>query len=141
MRNTNKKRGGIGGFWDTMAPEQPPAPANEVPPTDEAAPTNDPTPVRQTPARPRRQMAPPTPAPATAPSPSAPAAPPRGPGRPRNEEPKARTTVNMSPRSWRLLEALRYRARMQGQRSTTYADLLDEAIALLAEQRNITLDE
>ena len=137
MSNVNKKRGGIGSFWDNFAPEQPEAPADEVQPTrrqERAQP-------RTTPARPRQQT---TPLPQTAPpAPLAPepTTPQRGPGRPRNEEPKARTTVNMSPRSWRLLEALRYRARMQGHRSTTYADLLDEAIALLAEQRKITLDE
>ena len=137
MSNANKKRGGIGGFWDNFAPEQPESPADEVQPTTRQERTQQ----RKTSERPRQQT---TPLPQTAPpAPLAPepTTPQRGRGRPRNEEPKARTTVNMSPRSWRLLEALRYRARMQGRRNTTYADLLDEAIALLAKQRNVTLED
>ncbi len=137
MSNANKKRSGIGGFWDTLAPEQPEVPANEVQPTTGQERTQQ----RKTPARPQQQTIPPPQTAPPAPLAPEPATSQRGRGRPRNEEPKARTTVNMSPRSWRLLEALRYRARMQGHRSTTYADLLDEAIALLAEQRKITLDE
>jgi hypothetical protein len=131
MSNANKKRGGIGGFWDTLAPEQ------LAPPADDTSRTDDQTPAQQRqPSTRRRQQTPPVaPLPVTLPEPK------RGPGRPRNEEPKARTTVNMSPRSWRLLEALRYRARMQGRRNTTYADLLDEAITLLADQRNVTLED
>lgn len=137
MSNANKKRGGIGGLWDRIAPEEPEAKAPEELPITRQERTQQ----RKTPAR-SRQQTPPLPQTAPlAPSAPEPAAPQRGRGRPRNEEPKARTTVNMSPRSWRLLEALRYRARMQGRRSTTYADLLDEAIALLAEQRNVTLED
>lgn len=114
MSNAGKKRSGLGNFWDTVAPEQ--------------------EQVDQAP------IAPPRPNPVEA-RPSADTSPPRGRGRPRSEEPKARTTVNMSPQSWRLLEALRYRARMEGQRNATYAHLLDEAIALLAEQRGVIAEE
>ena len=141
MSNANKKRGGIGGFWDNFGPEQP------SPRPDETAPTarQPGTIKRDTSARPRRQATTTQPQvepqPVPEPSITTPVPQQRGRGRPRNDEPKARTTVNMSPKSWRLLEALRYRARMQGQRSTTYANLLDKAIALLAEERGITLDD
>jgi len=36
---------------------------------------------------------------------------------------------------------MRYQARMRGQRNATYVNLLDEAIALLAEQRGVVIEE
>ena len=134
MSDQSKKRGtrkGIAGMWDSLAPP-PPLPATELPPreppadesaapqtggsdADEHAVVKDVLEPASNTIRPR--------------------------GRPPLAEPKARTTINVSPRTLQLLETMRYQARMRGQRSATYSDLLDEAVEVLAQQRNITLPD
>src|SRR3954451_22432064 len=114
---SSKKRSGIGGFWDTVAP-----PDNQVAPeaaTQSSAPTVE---------------APDVPETRTDPPPARPAARPTRPrGRPPTGVTKERMTVNLDPRSLQILEQLRYQARMQGRRNATFSDLLDEAVALLAK--------
>ena len=125
MSNTPKKRSGIGGFWDTVAPpaeelrsvpaaptEQPasPTPSNEVDVTNSVA-------TAGAEAQSRDIAVPSTPRPR---------------GRPPSSVPKERMTVNLSSRSLHILESLRYQARMRGRRNATFSDLLDEAVELLA---------
>ena len=126
MSNTPKKRSGIGGFWDTVAP-----PAEELQPAP-AAPAEQPAPPVQT--REVDVTIPATAAVAEAQSRDVAAtSAPRPRGRPPSGVPKERMTVNLSSRSLQILESLRYRARMSGRRNATFSDLLDEAVELLAK--------
>ena len=133
MSSPGKKRGGIGNFWDAVAPPaeeiEPPAPE---PPAAPAAGTPEPEPAvaertpSRAPSRPRGEERDAPPAP-------------RGRGRPPKGVVKERMTVNLDPRSLQILESLRYQARMRGQRSATFSELLDEAVALLAKHHNLKL--
>ncbi len=135
MSSASKKRGGIGEFWDTVAPPvedvrppapepaPPPAPVSKEVPAEAGTPTQERPPGRSSPR---------------APSPAAPA---RPRGRPPTGVPKERVTVNLSPRSLQILESLRYQARMSGQRSATFSELLDEAVALLAKHYKLQLKD
>ena len=125
MSNTPKKRSGIGGFWDTVAP-----PAEELQPAP-AAPAEQPTS-----STPPKEVDVTIPAAATGAEAQsrdvAAASTPRPRGRPPSSVPKERMTVNLSSRSLQILESLRYQERMRGRRNATFSDLLDEAVELLA---------
>jgi hypothetical protein len=109
MSNSSKKRSGIGGFWDSVAPpaDEPQPVAPEQPSPQKVQPVLE-EPVR--PAEVRRQR-----------------------GRPPSNVQKERMTVNLSSHSIEILESLRYQARMSGRRNATFSDLLDEALELLAK--------
>lgn len=109
-----KKRSGIGGFWDAVAP-----PADELlpgPTTPDITQTVQPVPVEEEKSQPSPRSTETT----------------RPRGRPPSSVPKERMTVNLSSRSVSILESLRYQARMNGRRNATFSDLLDEALDLLA---------
>ena len=131
MSNASKKRGGIANFWDTVAP-----PAEEVP-----APGAEPPSPPETPSAPPEQPAAGEPKPSRSGQRQAEAVAPRPRGRPPTGVIKERMTVNLSPRSLQILESLRYRARMKGQRGATFSELLDEAVALLAKHYKLKLEE
>lgn len=118
---SSKKRSGIGGFWDSVAPpaDEPQSevveqPALKVMTSPKAPPPREePVHADVTPevSRPR--------------------------GRPPSTVQKERMTVNLSSRSVAILESLRYQARMEGRRNKTFSDLLDEALGLLAKHYDL----
>ena len=136
MSNAPKKRRGIGDFWDTVAP-----PAEEL----QTAPTEAPPPetelVRETASAPDERLRPGTARADTSRADTSRRAEGTRRGRPPTGVSKERMTVNLNPRSLQILESLRYQARMKGQRSATFSELLDEAVALLAKHHKLKLDE
>ena len=115
MSNSPKKRSGIGGFWDSVAP-----PADELQPeptTPGITQTVQPVSVEEEKPQPLPRSTNTT----------------RPRGRPPSSVPKERMTINLSSRSIEILESLRYQRRMSGRRNATFSDLLDEALDLLAK--------
>lgn len=117
-----KKRSGIGQFWDAVAP-----PAEAAPTPESSSSPAEPTEA----ARPTSRAARAVPA----------EAPPKPRGRHGTGIPKERMTVNLSAQSLRVLEELRYLARKNGRRSATFSDLIDEAVALLAKQYKLKIED
>jgi hypothetical protein len=120
MSNSSKKRSGIGGFWDSVAP-----PADELQPeptTPDIAQTVQPVSVDEERPQPLARSTETT----------------RPRGRPPSSVPKERMTINLSSRSIEILESLRYQKRMGGQRNATFSDLLDEALDLLAKHYQLS---
>jgi len=139
MSNASKKRGGIGGFWDAVAPpaETVDADARAAEPAPPQTPSTPPAVADPEQAagagketvRQADRLSPP------------PVSTPRGRGRPPSSVPKERMTVNLSSRSLQILESLRYQARMNGRRNATFSDLLDEAVELLAKRHKLPLSD
>lgn len=125
MTNTRRKKSGIEAMWDSIGPPTELA-SSEAPPTQEHE-TDSTTDELEVDIKDVTTS--------TADASN------RAPGRPRQNAERKRTSLLLSVDSWELLDKIRYESRRKEHRATTYTELIEEAIALLATSRSISLDE